>query len=159
MPHLLGTIFEKQLPYKGLLHTTVEKYYSSKIFDSFRICSEVICLASLFFIILPPWICTSVICSATSIVDKVLLSTSCAICLSSAVLLGMNLNLGNHLLSVNERKLTGVYWSIADFGSRVLQNEEAWFELFLIKSTTVRKLDGGFAGLSVAATKSTFCVN
>ena len=60
---------------------------------------------------------------------------------------------GNQLLSVNARKLTVVYWTIGDFGSRALQNEEAWFELMVIKSTTVKRIDGGFAGLAVAATK------
>ena len=54
---------------------------------------------------------------------------------------------GNQLSNANLRKSQCLYWSIAEFGSQVLMDEEAWFTGVVVTSTDVKKVDGAMSAV------------
>ena len=76
--------------------------------------------------------------------------------LFSSVLKGQQLKLaiysdevtpGRELLKYNDKKFWTLYWSFLDFGPAALSNEDAWFTGLTVRSTTVKKLEGGLSQL------------
>ena len=54
---------------------------------------------------------------------------------------------GNQLAYKHLRKLWGIYWSIQQFGTAVLSDEEAWFEILFARSNVTKKLCGDVSAL------------
>jgi hypothetical protein len=57
---------------------------------------------------------------------------------------------GNQLAYRHSRKMDAVYWSILEFGSSVLSDEMAWFELATIRQTTSENVKARLSGVITA---------
>ena len=63
---------------------------------------------------------------------------------------------GNPLAHYNARKSETFYWTCLQFGSHVLCNEDAWFELCVLRSPLRKTIKGGLSGLAAAVLKHLF---
>ena len=63
---------------------------------------------------------------------------------------------GNQLAYKNDRKMWGVYWSILEFGSAALADEEAWFEFCMCRRNIVKTMRGELSGLFAVILKTFF---
>jgi hypothetical protein len=54
---------------------------------------------------------------------------------------------GAKLAARHARKVEVVYWSLLDFGYPVLSHENAWFELFAVRSDLRKNVEGGMSHL------------
>ena len=54
---------------------------------------------------------------------------------------------GNQLAYKSERKMWGFYWSVLEWGSAALADEEAWFEVLVVKSACVKQVRGGLSAV------------
>ena len=52
---------------------------------------------------------------------------------------------GNAMKANNERMIQSIYWSFTNFGAAALAKEDFWFTFATIKSSDVRKVDGGMS--------------
>ena len=63
---------------------------------------------------------------------------------------------GNPLAHYNARKSETFYWTCLQFGSHVLCNESAWFEVCVLRSTLRKTVKGGLSGLAAAVLRHLF---
>ena len=54
---------------------------------------------------------------------------------------------GNQLAYRNRRKFHACYWTVLEFGSAALSNEEAWFELAVCRNDLAKEMRGGTSGM------------
>ena len=59
------------------------------------------------------------------------------------IFFGDEITPGQALAKVNKRKTLGLYWSIAEFGFPLLNNDKLWFTVAAVESATVKKISGG----------------
>ena len=52
---------------------------------------------------------------------------------------------GRQLGGPNMRKHYCIYWSLCDFGLRILSQEVSWFTVAVVRSSEVDKLEGGIS--------------
>ena len=55
---------------------------------------------------------------------------------SCTCLMYSSLHTGNQLVAANARKVQALYWSFIEFGKAVLSDEEAWFEIAIVRSNS-----------------------
>ena len=56
----------------------------------------------------------------------------------------------------HRRKFQAVYWSIMELGAAALSLEENWFTICTMRSTEVRKIEGGMSALTSEILKTMF---
>ena len=63
---------------------------------------------------------------------------------------------GDQIMGKHRRKFQAVYWSIMELGPAALSCEENWFTICTMRSTEVRKIEGGMSALTSEILKAMF---
>ena len=63
---------------------------------------------------------------------------------------------GDQIMGKHRRKFQAVYWSIMELGAAALSLEENWFTICTMRSTEVRKIEGGMSALMSGILKHMF---
>jgi len=66
---------------------------------------------------------------------------------------------GNQLKPNNLKKTQAVYWSIFEFGAAALADEEAWFEIAVMRSSVVKTIQGGMSAVFATVLEQFFNPN